>query len=1691
MSSSSQYDVVVRLSTIGTSDLSSSMGTAKGAMQAFATEMNNADVGAKRISTTIKGVTEDGNKYSITMKQMADSTKNLASGADSLSGVMGGLTAAFTMATAGIAAGLALVYEAFHKVIEPGLEFNSFLEMNRLALGALQLTFTQYVDTQGNVVDSTRQWSDANTQAVQSQQMLVKQSLQSAASFKDLAGLYQMMYGGMLSGGAKSAQEMVTFAGTVADMAAVMGTSYEKAGRQMTLALMGVTRTTGQLGAFLRTMGIDNNTLKSWREQGTIVEELQAKLHAFMEMQPMLQGTWIGITTNMKTAWQLFEGALTGDAFTKIKQTMQDVLHSILDFDTGKLQAGVASMAATLGAGIAGAFDVAVTTVKTILGVINDDVKASGGSWLNFFKNAADMMVFLVENVGKAALLLTEVVLDPIDSVSLAVRRMAETSLDFLAKLMGAVAVASQIPMSPIDAGAGAAAGAISTQLQQGVAAMKALDALSNPVAQHLATGFAVIDAAVLKAYQDIDKVGKALPFGNLGSTGDIPIAVRPPLDTSKADAAIKRFQEFADLLGAKGAGSGLVGLDAALAANELQWTKNDIAITKAVDAVEKAAPAFKTQAEAIAASLRSMNDQNAVLADTKVFDQYAAKFQDAMTKMNSIAMNDTALDKVQKTWEQNAQKIVDTFRSAVQDLGGMPSDLLGMAAYFSRFTQLELSAAAAIKRNDEMAALNKKKILSEQLGNYQDYYDAIVLLDQHAGMTLFQAQQDAAKKGADMLVAQADTAAKGYAAGFAKIRASIHSFGQDLSDTMTTLWADLGNAFDTGFYDVLSGKLSSLGDVLKSLWDSILKDFSKMLSQMLQRWLITGDAMGNGQGKGGILGGLLGAGAGLAGAGVANGATSTQYGDWSTGAPPAGGTASTAAYLGYAAAAILTVATILRDSKQQTGSASYQGVNLGQQNYGGNANFGADVAPFLTVAVATAAASGWTGYGLIAAIVIAIVGVIVAGIESIINGPQEGHVKIAIAQALSGAAGPIGTFVNQILDATTNYVGQLALKAAGPEGVSGYVTAYKKAFSAALGSATFDIHAGSAEDMQADIKAFFETVLPKLALQAAFGQVGYGPPGSSNMPGGAAGLNWNTNNGTMDAQGNWIKHQLYDPSAPIPMMLTGLGFTADTIKSIAQKLADSTDIKAFSTWLQDLVGVVVDFGALATQFGQTTQQWFDFIHKAAGQEGTAASFGAAIANLKAGGELLATVFGDDRVAAAKALVTEGQTLLTNMAQALAGILNFIDQIATVTASTIQKYQDKLLSPADLEAANRARVVTDMAAIATAANPKDVAAAWNLVLADLGAVLDAIVARIQEIKTLQQSYADFRTLMATNAGPQFATDPAAWLAQNQKAIDSIDWSDAITGAKTLLSLEQQRYTNLLGMLQRVDSVAASIGKSIGASILQLQLQGIGSVVDGQWKPDVHAQGDFLFKQIAALQGQLGGAQTPEAVQQIVSQIQALVGQLGGQAQDPAHYAESLKILQQILLDTQKMADAQLKTMHDALTAQLAGIGDQLKAGETALAGALDAAQKDFTTTLGLLTTASAAATTALTHFADDLTTQMGLLADAIGGWIYLFTHPEMAGVLANPVLPDTRRGHAGAGGGAGGGGGGGGGGGNNPLPINAPPINVTVTVNSGSPEEIGASVASSVYSVVVDTLKTHSVELVRVLRNNPSLLAAR
>ncbi|MDD5305623.1 MAG: hypothetical protein PHS14_21190, partial [Elusimicrobia bacterium] len=564
----------------------------------------------------------------------------------------------------------------------------------------------------------------------------------------------------------------------------------------------------------------------------------------------------------------------------------------------------------------------------------------------------------------------------------------------------------------------------------------------------------------------------------------------------------------------------------------------------------------------------------------------------------------------------------------------------------------------------------------------------------------------------------------------------------------------------------------------------------------------------------------------------------------------------------------------------------------------------------------------------------------------------------------------------------------------------------------------------------------------------------------------------------------------------------------------IAQKLADSSDLDAFKKWLDGLVTLVASAQDLGKQLSKTYAETIASADAEAGMSpaGKLADRLAGVTDLL---KAVSFYVGDEQVTKGNEAIAAAQQFYADAKAAMLQLAAMSRQITQDVADSTKKVLDSLKTPAELAAQSVADLEADYQRMRFAANPEDLAKAWASARTDFEAVAGELVNRIKQIRTVLEDIHTLQAAMLTGPGPNAQTDPQGWLAQNTIAMEkyraamlaaSPGSPEQVAAATSFAGLIRDRYQMEIDLLGRVKSTIEAIDQSIGASLTQLEMQGLGSVVNGKWVPDTHAQGDFMMAQVTKLQGQLAGAQTPEEVQRIVSQIQQLVGQLGAQQQDPTHYAESLKILQQILRDTQKAADDRLKSIGASAQFDLTKLGPLLAEAEKAMQKALEAATTDLDALVWHFKRAGEFAAGQLDLWGTQIADQLNLLGPILAAMVLNFTDvsdaltgtggggtgPGKPGFI--PIIEDATvalgdfagrlRGTSP-------------GGGSN-LTAGAPGgSNVTVTVNvdvnSGTPEEIAEATAervrADVYAETLAAIKSSNTELVRALRNNPQALA--
>lgn len=1427
-------------------------------------------------------------------------------------------------------------------------------------------------------------WSEAVEHARDSIESLEKMS--SGSNTGELVNLFQRLT--FLAGGTetqvmKLTQQMTLFgqaSGVTAEqllrvitMAERTGTLPSRPGTQM--AVQAIQNILGEdAGAQIKTAA-DRGQL------GALLEQL----HLSAEATEALENSWTNLNAGFARSREGIVN-LIGEGFEPLKEIVKAL--------TEALSSG----------GLHDAIKDVVNIFSTVLQAEIDVVKAYGDliPATTSLKGAFDVLLTPLKIVAAEWIILAGAVREVITAYETIAHRDADGIEGWTNGLKKMGDVASDTAAKVKKLGVLAAFGSEDSNLSLGYGThMNAQDepsrsALGNDVTKQAEAA----DAALEKLFEKVDRQHEMA-----GLTGINKQIASIRVKADEEIAQIVDLQEKADRLNkipirdaetAPGAAAAIAKVRADEAANiaEVRQKQNDkdAALTEhywaaRAKAVEQGLEKERGLTEQFDSLMNSMSEKQAVTAlqqieakykkETDALDKQVQKFQDAMLKFAGpgSALNAQGL-LVSTSYGPETDEEVAKRKRINDDL--------------ARLYAMDAQTKAVIEQQKQ-ADLKTQRDL--ELQDWDAYYADLIKKAETAGDHTFATVQATGKKVAADAEANAQTFEQGWVAGFKKIEASVTSFGQDVAGLMTSVWGDLSKSFETGFYDILTGKFDSLKDVLKSLWDSILKDFAKMLAQMLERWLITGDAMGNGKGSGGLLGGLLGGqGSGPSGAGVEGtyGPGTTQYGDYVGGGTMqgAGSGGALAGYGGLAAGAMGLYAAgnaISGDFGHNTADIAYKGVNIGNADFGGTAKMGdfaiaaaavlasmvAVEAAVVAVGLMTAAAAAATVpvVGWIVAAVLLIVGAIMA----IFSGPQEGHAKIAMADAFntSGAKGVIGNFVKEVIDGTATTIADLARSAGQESKAADFIAAYQKSFKDVWGRATFDFAAGNKDDLTADVKHFFEQMLPKMAMQAAFGQIGTGMPlGDRDWIGGTAGTDFNTNNGYMDAAGNWIKKQLFDPSAPIPTLLAGIGFTQDTIGMIAQKLADSSDMAAFKKYLNDLVGVVVSFQDALKKTGWSSAQVMGDI-TAQRTQTDAEKFTKSGQDLAELAKELSLYTGDDQIAKAKELSGLINQRWADEEAAIAKLMDLSKQIHDSLTASITTIVDTLArmkavqsgsNPGDYDVnRNLSTLFTDTFRVGSGGgrSPSLVGTGGLMgriegaSLADLPALaqkaqqlimdtFNMLVARLQEIYTLQKQNTDLVAAFGTSPSSMVlqATGQAALpLGQGTAAIDiqfMLQKAQASSGQEQLdwiAKLQNAAASRYQTELQQIAAIQNNL-KNLTDSVAS---QKFGMLLDAAKTPADKAK--LLTGDVDTLMQQLGKATTPEEVARLTGMIQGDIGQLWNLSDKGP---EALRVMNAALDAMDKAARAQYQKLNDAIVADnnkirqmLIDAGTLLTAAETA------------------------------------------------------------------------------------------------------------------------------------------------------------
>ena len=229
-----------------------------------------------------------------------------------------GRIALFSVAAGVIVRSFFALQQAIKDVVKSGIEFNSGLEQNRLALGAI-LTSTRNLQTaQGAVATAAQAYPVFLQKASGFQRELLTRSIETLGTFEELRDVFARTLAFSAQQNATD-QDRLQLAQNILNAGKLLGLT----GEQLTVEtrqILTLEQNRGQ--TLLQSLGLTVQQLRVFKEQGTLVQELNTRFSAFALLAKDAALTFDGLTSTAKTFLNVIAGGVSEDAFRGLKDIL-------------------------------------------------------------------------------------------------------------------------------------------------------------------------------------------------------------------------------------------------------------------------------------------------------------------------------------------------------------------------------------------------------------------------------------------------------------------------------------------------------------------------------------------------------------------------------------------------------------------------------------------------------------------------------------------------------------------------------------------------------------------------------------------------------------------------------------------------------------------------------------------------------------------------------------------------------------------------------------------------------------------------------------------------------------------------------------------------------------------------------------------------------------------------------------------------------------------------------------------------------------------------------------------------------------------------------------------------------------------------------------------------------------------------
>ena len=219
---------------------------------------------------------------------------------------------------------------AYDVTLGVGLNYNILLENEKRGLAAVYMSKLKDVDITGRHISVVEKWNLAQKMANTTFEKLLELNKQTPHTLGQTIQIYRVLAGTSLQYGV-SQEKLLKLTKLISIAASSQGVQFQPLLASIDGLANGTVKANSDLGKMLNSIGLSNSALKEAAKTGNQFTLAISKLKAFAIAGKQVQTQWDGITSNLKTQWDILWGDLQKPLFEKIKNEMQTFTEYLQD----------------------------------------------------------------------------------------------------------------------------------------------------------------------------------------------------------------------------------------------------------------------------------------------------------------------------------------------------------------------------------------------------------------------------------------------------------------------------------------------------------------------------------------------------------------------------------------------------------------------------------------------------------------------------------------------------------------------------------------------------------------------------------------------------------------------------------------------------------------------------------------------------------------------------------------------------------------------------------------------------------------------------------------------------------------------------------------------------------------------------------------------------------------------------------------------------------------------------------------------------------------------------------------------------------------------------------------------------------------------------------------------------------------